>query len=479
MPFRRVFIAIALIAPCLTAFPAASALGGAQPPPPADAGQPADENGVQAGEDAVATPERAAVPQEVVRRTLPNGVAAMVQPLPGVELAAVLVLFRVGANRDPANAGMARLLDRLLMTAPAEDAHEGRTVESLNSMYPDGWNAQTFPDHSVYGFVIPTKRLDDEVQRLAARLRSLRIDEGAIARELDAMEAELAERFEKRDHLVPMAWLMAKSFRHDSDPPRGIDVDDLRRLDARRVQKEWDHRVAGANVAVVIVGPVEAEPTLSSIESAFAALSGERPDERRITVRPVGGGVGREIVGVEYLPGGKSHGVMTYFAPAITDADHPAFLTIARAMTREATELPGSEARLEFQYDMLLDPRAAYVAPHVWRYPRGIQQGLGYWDAKLTNHKFSRGDVKRALGALDWQLGAPLQGALVDGIVKTPGLLYTIAYATAFRSHHGDDAFWADYRDRLSRLDAKELDAARDKYFVKSNMAVFILQAKP
>jgi len=422
-----------------------------------------------------ATPPR---PQTLLSRMLPNGVRILAQPIDGADHAAILVSFASGSSHDPSDApGLSRLLDRLLLTCAADDGPV-RASAQLDERYPAGWNIRSFDVLSVCGLVVPADQVDGEVERLAQRLRTLKIDDIAIARETDAMEAEMRTLFEERPLLKPMSWLVAKAFRHDSGAPRGIDPVRLARLSVDRIQREWQQRIIGGNVTLVLVGNVERIGLDAVIDRAFGALpSGSRPDFP-VTVHPVGA-VTRDIMDSSDLPSKRHHGTAAFFAPAVTHPDHPAFLVLATTLTQYAAGLPGAESRLDFQYNMLLDPRAAYLTPHMWRFTRegGPAAALGWWDAHIKkSRKFTHADAKRTLGSLDWQLGAPLRGKVVDELGTRPALLYTIAFATAFRSHYGDDAFWEGYRLKLERMDPRDLVAARDTYFADANRAIFILK---
>ncbi len=417
-------------------------------------------------------------PQVVHQRTLPNGVRVLTQPIDGATHAAILVSFAVGSAHDPVDApGLARLLDRLMITC-ADETESTRTTAQLDERYPEGWNIRSLDVLSVCGLIVPADGTGEEVERLARRLATLRIDDVALAREVKAIESEMSALFEERPLLKPMSWLVAKAFRHDSGAPRGIDPVRLARLSPDRVQREWQQRIIGGNVTVVLAGDVSRIGLDATVDRAFGALpSGERPDFP-ITVHPVGA-VTRDIMDSSDLPSRRHHGTAAFFAPPVTHPDHPAFLVLGTTLTHYAATLPGAESRLDFQYNMLLDPRAAYLTPHMWRFTRdgGPAAALGWWDAHIKkSRKFTQADARRTLGALDWQLGAPLRGGVIDELARRPALLYTIAFATAYRFHYGDEAFWQNYRQKLERMEVRDLNAARDRYFADDNRAIFILK---
>lgn len=414
-------------------------------------------------------------PQIVQERRLPNGVRVLVQSIEGVSHAAIIAVLEVGSSNDPSDSpGMSRVFDRLLMTCPSQDAPV-RRVKELDEKYPDGWNIRSYDAMSVYGVVVPSEIVGDQVEQLAKRLRTLQISAADISRETTSIEEEMKALFDDRPMIKPMSWLVAKAFRHDVDLPRGIDPARLARLNPDRLMLEWQKRIVGGDVTLILVGDVSRIGLDAITDKAFGTLaSGARPDFP-VTVHPVGQ-VTRDIMQSSDLPGSQHHGTAVFYAPPVTSPDHPAFLVITNALMRDAAGMPGAAARLEIQYDMLLDPRGVYLTPQAWRYPKGPSQALGYWDAKISKRKYTHADALRTLGSLDWQLGAPLRGGVVDQLATQPGLLYTIGYATAYRAAYGDTAFWDNYRQQLERMDTKNLDAVRQKYFADTNRAIFILK---
>ena len=463
-PFSN--LACALLLLTMFAWPPSStrAMQDDTPPP---AGEPAAEP----AEESKTPP----APQVVTERRLPDGVRVLTQPIDGVSHAAIIAVLEVGSANDPVDGpGLSRLFDRLLMTCPAQDL-PARRVNDLDEAYPLGWNIRSYDRMGVYGIVVPSERVGDEVEQLARRLRTLQITADDIARETGSIEAEMKVLFDDRPLGKPMSWLVAKAFRHDSGAARGIDPVRLARLSADRLMLEWQKRIVGGNVTLILVGDVSRIGLDAITDKAFGALaSGERPDFP-ITVHPVGQVV-RDIMDSSGLPGNRHHGTAAFYAPPVTSPDHPGFLVISNALMRDAAGMAGAAARLEIQYDMLLDPRAVYLTPQAWRYPKGPAQALGYWDAKIKNRKYTHADAVRTLGALDWQLGAPLRGGVVDQLAHQPSLLYTIGYATVYRAAYGDTAFWDNYRRQLERMDTKTLDAVRQKYFADANRALFILK---
>jgi len=435
--------------------------------------------------DATDNPQipEAGIPQAVEIQTLDNGVQLVQQNVLPAHHVAVLVLLESGDRNDPKDlAGFNHLMMRLIATCSVEGSDLAiQTAESLDAAYPDGWSAQSFPDHAVLGWVVPAAKVEDSVRQAVDRLTALVVTRDDIKRETEFINDELKQRFEIQQHLVPASWLVAKSFRHVSDPPRGMSTNVLSRLTSERVYKEMATRVHPSQITVLLCGNLSNQNMISNVTQILSTLESDKiieggSIELPITMKPTGS-VAREIV-VDHLQGDKDHGVATFYAPPITDPDHPAFMVVARKLVRSAKNLEGAQARLPFQYSLLVDPRAAYLVPHAWRFPKGPAQALGYWTVKIEKMQFGRTDGKKALSGIAWQLGDTLPPAIIKRAIRQPNILYSVAYATAFRLRHGDNTFWDTYRAQLIAQNAKQLKAARQKYFSADNRALFVLHAK-
>ncbi len=425
----------------------------------------------------------AGIPQVVDIQTLDNGVQLIQQNVLPAHHVAVLVLLKSGDRNDPKDlAGFNHLMMRLIATCKTGDGEDViQSAQSLDAAYPNGWSAQSFPDHAVLGWVVPASEVEAVVQQAVDRLATLIVTRDDISRETEFISDELKQRFETQQHLVPASWLVAKSFRHVSDPPRGISANVLSRLTADRVYEEMATRVHPSQISVLLCGDLSNQEIITNVTQMLSTLEDARGNkagsvELPITMKPTGA-VAREIV-VEHLQGDKDHGVATFYAPPITAPDHPAFMVVARKLVRSAKNLDGAQARLPFQYSVLVDPRAAYLTPHAWRFPKGPAQALGYWTVKIDKLQFGRTDGKKALSGIAWQLGDTLPPAIIERAIRQPNILYSVAYATAFRLRYGDNVFWNTYRTQMTAQNAKQLKAARQKYFSADNRALFVLHAK-
>lgn len=428
-----------------------------------------------------AAPE--SVPQSVEEVTLANGVVVLRQSIPGVTHTAVLLILRTGEDHDPADApGLARLLDQIFFSASAgsgPEASPGMGPDQLRKAYGAGVLARSYHDHAVYGFVVPAADAMSAAKTLAQRATSLNIDAEVLASALQRLALQSKEGFEEKPGQVLLNWTTAKAFRHVSGHETGIDVGALTALPIDRVQREWRNRATGTNVMMAVVGNLDSADQ-AAISTHLERISSDHDRPAEVNIRAEGQ-IAREIM-VPRLPGGRDHAAAAFYAPAVSHADHPAFLAVAHQIMGEAAEAAsGASVRLAlaFQYNMLADDRAAYLTPSLAQFPKGASQAMGFWVKRINDLEFHKADGKRALRAYDWQLGAELDSEVVKSLGENPNVIFTVAYATAYRSIHGESTFWTKYRERLGTLSPTDLQSVRDKYFTDRNWAFFVYKEKP
>ncbi len=444
-------------------------------------GQESGGDGSAEAPPAPAAAEPTFAPQRIITRTLSNGLTVKKQAIPGVDEVVILIEINAGDDHDPADGpGLSQLLiDLAAFGALDNDESSLLTPGLLDKKYPLGWVAHSHPEFAVLAFVVPAAHLDEQLTVVAERITKVKFTEEAVADAIGRMRADIDRRFRKEVQLIPMSWVTAKAFRHVSHPHYGISPDKLAKLSLERLRKEWLVRTDPRNITLFLCGNLgEDESGLDDVVNTNFSIikqnEGNRVEFARTVHREEGSDRRRRII-VDKLPGDKESVVVAFYAPGMTDADHPAFLAVADDFMKTARKMPGSQARIPFQYSLLLDDRAAYLTPHIWRFPKGAGQALGFWTIKILNRKFSNTDGASTLRRLAWQLGSPLSPSLLQAINKQPALLYTIAYASALRERIGDSDFWESYRNKLKGLRKDDLAAARDEYFTDDNEAIFVL----
>src|SRR5262249_466956 len=108
---------------------------------------------------------------------------------------ALVVLFSVGGDQDPANrSGLSHLVEHVYVTAAA-GKEKSRSANEIIQHYPKGWNAQTGDRYTVIATVFPGSDLEKELQDAAGRMGDLHITESDLEREKPRVVEELANMF--------------------------------------------------------------------------------------------------------------------------------------------------------------------------------------------------------------------------------------------------------------------------------------------
>ena len=107
--------------------------------------------------EAVAAAKIARTPEAapVSKFALPNGLTVILRPIAGAEDTALVVLYDIGSDHDPAEqTGLTHLAEHLYQLAAA-GAAPARTVEEFSGRYPKGANGQTGDRYTMLTTVFP------------------------------------------------------------------------------------------------------------------------------------------------------------------------------------------------------------------------------------------------------------------------------------------------------------------------------------
>jgi zinc protease len=203
--------------------------------------------------------------------TLDNGLQVTLRSVPKAEQTAVVVLFNVGGDHDPAGqSGLAHLIEHCYVTAAAGTT-PARTVEAMQRTYKT-WNAQTGNDYTVIAVVVPSADAAKEIREQGARMGALTITAADVQRELPRLETELGNMYERnpvlaaRNHARARIHPGPEGHRHGGVPAQ------LATLTAEQLQARWAALYKPANARLLVMG-TDAEQLKSEVEAAFGKVS--------------------------------------------------------------------------------------------------------------------------------------------------------------------------------------------------------------
>jgi zinc protease len=214
---------------------------------------------------------------KVERFTLPNGLRVMVRPLEGATRVAVTVLFDFGENAEPAGrSGLAHLCEHLWCTAAAGDA-PARTADDLARTHPDGWNAQTGWDATVFSGVVPPEGLEAELADASRRLTALRPAESDLQRERARVLEELDNMYARSAALASMNAARQRVAGREAGRHGGL-VEDLVDVPLDEAAAFLRSRYRPSAARLVVAGAVDAAAAVPRIRALFASPAAGGPD---------------------------------------------------------------------------------------------------------------------------------------------------------------------------------------------------------
>lgn len=211
------------------------------------------------------------------RKDLPNGLRVIAQQAPGAPDGALVVLYDVGGDHDPAGrSGLAHLVEHLYVTAAA-GPFPARAAEDLMASHPSGWNAQTGDRYTVVASVFPSAAVEAELDEAASRMGSLKIVEGDLAREKPRLLAELGNMYGRMPLLAATNLAREKARPAPRGGRRGGLDDQVRAVTVEEAQARWRSLYKPANAWLVLVSDLEPSAALARIEARFSAIpAGDR-----------------------------------------------------------------------------------------------------------------------------------------------------------------------------------------------------------
>jgi len=216
-------------------------------------------------------------PPSVEPAHLANGLTVILRPVSDTSDVALVVLYSIGEGQDPeGESGLAHLVEHCYVTTAAGET-PARGIQEYTAQYPQGWNAQTGDDYTVFGCVFPRANLKEELRDAAARMGDLRIDESDLQREKPRLFDELANMYGG----IPA--LAARNLARErvSPSPRGglkggIE-EQIASLHAARVRSWWQRYYKPANATLVLAGDFSAPEARQLVADCFGGIPAGEP----------------------------------------------------------------------------------------------------------------------------------------------------------------------------------------------------------
>lgn len=272
------------------------------------------------------------------RFQLANGLKVIVRPIAGADRVALVVLYSIGENHDPAGrSGLGHMVEHLYLTAAAA-GEEARTTSYLARRYPAGANAQTGDRYTALATTFPAADLGAELQDAAARMGDLRI----MADDLDRERARLLEEVTNMFERVPALAALNNARELIRPAPSGGRYGGLpkhvRGASLEEVASHWQRYYKPRNAVIVLAGAVDPVAARREIEARFGGLPpGDPPPVPREFGPPQPGAT--RALAVNPLQPGEPTACLAYRAPRPGDGLYAPFLVLVTRLWAGAHEL--------------------------------------------------------------------------------------------------------------------------------------------
>ncbi len=215
------------------------------------------------------------------RKILANGLTVLVHEDPSTPMAAVNVLYRVGArNESYDRTGFAHLFEHLMFGGSVHVPDYDTPVQLAGGEN----NAFTNNDYTNYYLALPRENLETALWLESDRMLGLAFDERSLEVQRKVVVEEFAQRYLNQPY--GDIWLMLRPLAYERHPYRwatiGRDIEHIRGASMEEVRAFFARYYRPGNAILSIAGDFEAERVFEAVDRWFGPIpAGEpvRPDD--------------------------------------------------------------------------------------------------------------------------------------------------------------------------------------------------------
>ena len=279
---------------------------------------------------------------------LENGLAVILRPVPSASSVALVVLFDIGEDQDPAGAsGLAHLVEHLYLTAAA-GSEKSRNFEDFVARHPLGWNAQTGNRYTALSVVFPPENLEAELSEAAARMKDIRVAAGDLDREKPRVIQELANMYGGIPVLAGLNCGRQVARPSPSGGRKGGRENEVAAITLDQVKDRLSSYYRPANATLVLAGAMSAQNVPPLISRLFTDL----PRGKKIPEIPSAKNSPREAGRIRKIahnkPDAAGLAFLVFAAPQPAEPLYPAFLLLAARLNLKAWRSGGNSSTLHF-----------------------------------------------------------------------------------------------------------------------------------
>lgn len=306
---------------------------------------------------------------------LENGLRVVLRRTPGAPDAAVVVVYGIGGDHDPAGrSGLAHVVERLYLLAgtemaPARDRDDVRMRPPARGAFHGlGFDHVAADDHTMFGRILPGKDVDSEIEDAADRMTSLRVREEEVAAARSHVRTEIAQA----EGALPAAAAPELARAAVVEPRlRGRRLgraEDVAAITLEEVKARLERHYRPKNAVLAISGDVDLGATRALVKKRFGPIPPGEPvgppaARPEVPLPPELAAAGPGPVTIERAVRGEArggHAALALSAPTLgATKEYAAFLVLAaRLYDAQFATAKGAPATngVAFAFDPWRDP---------------------------------------------------------------------------------------------------------------------------
>lgn len=208
---------------------------------------------------------------EFQKKTLANGLTVIVHEDHSTPMAAVNVLYKVGArNEDYDHTGFAHLFEHLMFGGSVNIPSYDEPVQLAGGEN----NAFTNNDYTNYYLALPKENIETALWLESDRMLSLAFNEKSLEVQRKVVVEEFAQRYLNQPY--GDIWLLLRPLAYEKHPYRwatiGRDIDHIRNATMEQVRAFFDRYYKPENAILSIAGDIPAGRVFGLVEKWFGPI---------------------------------------------------------------------------------------------------------------------------------------------------------------------------------------------------------------
>lgn len=208
---------------------------------------------------------------EFQKKTLANGLTIIVHEDPSTPMAAVNVLYKVGArNEDYDHTGFAHLFEHLMFGGSVNIPSYDEPVQLAGGEN----NAFTNNDYTNYYLALPKENIETALWLESDRMLSLAFNEKSLEVQRKVVVEEFAQRYLNQPY--GDIWLLLRPLAYEKHPYRwatiGRDIDHIRNATMEQVRAFFDRYYKPDNAILSIAGDIPVGRVFELVEKWFGPI---------------------------------------------------------------------------------------------------------------------------------------------------------------------------------------------------------------